>query len=318
MKVTIPQDLKGKALFKYLVANKQMLIAQKKASIKYTDPLVSLPTVFNATKVAGAKAAGGGEQPEDNGIVKVKVVGNSAWWCDSQMDVLTDSCYDKSIKERGILIPHIADHIHKSTNHVGDVTAVYTQKIALKALGLDMAGTTTCFCMETDVRQDYNEDTYKFYKNRKINQHSIGLQYLSIGMCINDEEYLPEFELWNKYYDKVINKELIDERGYFWIVPEIRILENSCVLFGANELTPTLQVTDTADQPSDDTEGQPSKSNNKSVVICPNCSKSFSAPAGGGPANCPDCGQYVSMSSTTTEIATFDVLAATAETKFFN
>ena len=166
MKVTIPQDLKGKALFKYLVANKQMLIAQKKASIKYTDPLVSLPTVFNATKVAGAKAAGGGEQPEDNGIVKVKVVGNSAWWCDSQMDVLTDSCYDKSIKERGILIPHIADHIHKSTNHVGDVTAVYTQKIALKALGLDMAGTTTCFCMETDVRQDYNEDTYKFYKNR--------------------------------------------------------------------------------------------------------------------------------------------------------
>lgn len=80
------------------------------------------------------------KEVEDEGTCLVKVVANSAWWCDSQMDVLTDGCYDKSIKEKGILIPHIADHCHKSTNHVGDVQAVYTQLIALRDLGLDMNG----------------------------------------------------------------------------------------------------------------------------------------------------------------------------------
>jgi hypothetical protein len=141
------------------------------------------------------------------------------------------------------------------------VQAVYKQQISLKDLGLDMNGKTTALVFETLVREDYNEDTYKFYKNGKINQHSIGLMYISLGLCINNKDYLPEYELWGKYYDKVINKDVVDEAGYFWIVPEIKVLENSCVLFGSNELTPTLEVI--SNEPSeDDTQG---KSNGKEL-----------------------------------------------------
>ena len=95
----------------------------------------------------------------------------------------------------------------------------------------------------------------------KINQHSIGLMYISLGLCINNKDYLPEFELWGKYYDKVINKDVVDEAGYFWIVPEIKVLENSCVLFGSNELTPTLEVISN-EPPEDGTQG---KSNEKEL-----------------------------------------------------
>jgi hypothetical protein len=319
-RLTVPYNLKGKDLYKFLAANKGQLIATKKANIKYTDNIIHQPVFITSSKAVSIKKNGDNQVSpiEEDGHLHVKVVGNSAWWCDSQMDVLTNTCYDKSIKEKGILIPHIADHKHLSTNHVGDVEAVYTQKVSLKELGLSESGTTTCFVMETDVREDYNQLTYKFYKNGKINQHSIGLVYVSIGLCINDKEYLPEYELWQKYYDKVINKDLIDEEGYFWIVPEIKIMENSCVLFGANELTPTLEVnTDTgksAAKPG--TENQPSDSN-KSRVICPSCETSFQAPDEGN-INCPGCGQYVSPGSNTIQTASFDLLSAISQTNFIH
>jgi hypothetical protein len=318
-RITIPENLTGKSLFDFLVANKSQLIATKKAGLKYTDSIVHQPSIITPLKsVSTIKGVNGLEDVEapENGVLNVVVVGNTAWWCDSQMDVLTDGCYDKSIKEKGALIPHIADHIHSSVNHVGDVKSVYTKKLTLRELGLDQDGTTTAFVMESAVKEEYNEKAYMFYKNGKINQHSIGLQYVSIGLCINDKECVAEYELWNKYYDKVINKEVINQRGYFWIVPEIKIMENSCVLFGANELTPTLEVTDTGKAAAQSgTDDQPS-SNDKSMVLCPNCKTSIKVSEDGS-TNCPDCGQYVSPESTTIEVDAFDVLSAIAETKFF-
>lgn len=315
MKTLIPEGLKGKQLFDFLVKNKSQLIATKKASIKYSDSIVYQPSILVRAKKHTTKAgAADPDDIEETGIVKVKVVCNTAWWCDSQYDVLTDTCYDKSIADKGILIPHIADHIHTSTSHVGDVKAVYTQKVSLKDLGLTMDGNTTCAIMETNVREDYNDLTYKFYKNGKINQHSIGLIYVSIGMCINDKDYLPEFEMWNKYYDKVINKDLIDEEGFFWVVPEIKWVENSCVLLGCNELTPTLEITDTGKLAAIGTKDQPSL-NNKSMAVCPNCGIMVSVPDN-GPVNCSGCGQYVSQNSNVAEVSTFDLMKAINETIF--
>ncbi len=319
-RITIPENLEGKALYKFLVENKSKLIATKKASIKYSDSIVCQPSFIKLSVIKTSANKSGIQLVEEceEGTLNVKVVGNAAWWCDSQMDVLTDTCYDKSIKERGTLIPHIADHIHLSTSHVGDVKAVYTQVIPLKDLGLDMKGSTTCACMETLIREDYNEFTYRFYKNGKINQHSIGLQYMSIGICINDKDYLPEYTLWEKYYDKVINKDLVDAKGYFWIVPEIKWLENSCVLMGANELTPTLEVqVNSTSQPDDSTGKNSPLHSNKRMVICPSCEKHFTAPDN-GTINCPDCGQYVSPGSTTIEVDSFNVFSAIEQTKFFN
>jgi hypothetical protein len=160
------------------------------------------------------------------------------------MDMLTSDAYTNSIEAKGTSIPHIADHKQSSTSHVGDVTAVYTKDITLKDLGYPGKGTTTSLVMETTIRQDYNPDVYKFYKNGKIDQHSIGLRYRDMAMAINSkhEDYVEELAVWDTYYPGVINKEVVDKTGYFWVIKEVDVIENSCVLFGANSLTPTLAI----------------------------------------------------------------------------
>ncbi len=61
------------------------------------------------------------------------------------------------------------------------------------------------------------------------------------------------FAVYQKHIDQVINKEFVENRGYFWFVSEIKLYENSAVLFGANELTPTLEI-QKALEPSKDTQ----------------------------------------------------------------
>jgi hypothetical protein len=237
-------NLEGGELLIALRANKKDLIASKKAEVKYSDTL-SANALVKPVVTAEAVKAEPNPLAEPNDTVDVTVVCNAAWWCDSHMDVLTNTSYDRSVVKRGNTIPHIADHNQVSTAHVGDVKSVYTKEIKLTDLGLKYSrNSTTCLVMETTIRKDYNEDVFKFYKNGKINQHSIGLRYINIQLCINSEsEYdKEELALWNKYYPEVINKEIIDAKGYFWIVEEVDVMENSCVLFGANSLTPTLAI----------------------------------------------------------------------------
>ena len=218
--------------------DKKALLAEKVEKVKFTDSLAC-----NVTIPKGKKKA---DPP--NGISKdsldVVVVCNSSWFMDSQGDVLTDTSYDNSIAKKGNSIPHIADHKQVSVGHVGDVQKVYTKDIPLKELGYPSKGSTTSLIMETTIRKDYNEDVFKFYNNGKINQHSIGLKYVDIQLAINStaEEDKTEYAVWQEGYPNIINKDLADKRGYFWLVKEIDIIENSCVLFGANGLTPTLEV----------------------------------------------------------------------------
>lgn len=227
-------------ILKLSKTDKEALIANKAAELKFTDSLsckVGTPQKESQSKASSLK-------PSAPGTLDVTIVCNSAWFLDSQLDVLTSASYSKSIATKGTNIPHIADHRQSSIAHVGDVTKVYTKEIPLKELGLDSEGSTTSLIMESTVREDYNDDVYKFYKNGKINQHSIGLRYVDIKLAVNSkhENDKEEFAVWEEGYPNIINKELADKHGYFWLVKEVNVIENSCVLFGANSLTPTLAV----------------------------------------------------------------------------
>ncbi len=244
------ENLKGRELFKYLREHKSELISAKKSAIKFTDGVTAKVTPVSPTKTTKVSTTkvDTGETPVEptgeTGKLPVTVVCNTAWFCDSQMDVLTDTAYDESITTKGNSIPHIADHQQKSTAHVGDVTRVSKQVLPLKELGLTQEGSTTALVMETIIREDYNEDVFKFYQNGKINQHSIGLNYGELLLAIdsNHEDDVEEKAVWDLYYPNIINKEVVDKHGYFWAVPKADIVENSCVLFGSNSLTPTLST----------------------------------------------------------------------------
>lgn len=244
-------NLHGEELFSYLRTNKKTLLQVKKEGLKFSDSLVSnvVVTPREVKTESSESSKDDGETPPsdplgDPNSLDVTIVCNTAWVCDSQMDVITDKAYDESIATRGTSIPHIADHRQSSTAHVGDVTKVYTKVLSLKDLGLDQSGTTTALIMESTVRKDYNEDVFKFYSNGKINQHSIGMSYSELKLAINSshEQDKVEKAIWDANYPKVINKDIVDKRGYFYLIPKVDIRENSCVLFGANPLTPTLSV----------------------------------------------------------------------------
>jgi hypothetical protein len=240
-KIVLDESLKGKELTAFLIEHKKELISQKRAMIKRTDPVSASPSIFF---VKGDKIVKADEEiiSEDATSLRVKVVANTALFMDSQMDVLIPDCWKTTIKQRKGMIPHLHDHIHEIGAEIGDVVDIYSQDISLSDLGINKSGKTQCLIFETDVKKSYNEIVYNKYKNKKIKQHSIGLQYIKLDIAINDEESEKEYNFWKKYYDQLINPEMADERGFFFVIQEIKLLENSAVLFGSNELTPTLSV----------------------------------------------------------------------------
>lgn len=257
-KIVIPEGLKGKELYKFLIENKSAIIAEKKSAIKKCDPVAAPPSYYQQ-KADKAEKTVIGEIPEDATSIRVKVVGNACWWCDSQKDVLIPDNWKKSIQESQGKMPHLHDHIFEIEAEVGDVNSVYSQEVAIVDLGYNKSGTTQVIIWDTDIIKEYNPKIFKRYKQGKINQHSISLRYVRIELAINDEDYEKEMDFWNKYAPYVINQDAIED-GYFWVVQEIKVIENSCVLRGANELTPTLSVSakfDTGLAPSDDTRAQP-------------------------------------------------------------
>jgi hypothetical protein len=114
-------------------------------------------------------------------------------------------------------------------------------------LGVKADGVAQVLTFSTEIIKNYNERIFEKYRTKRIKQHSIGLRYVELLLAINepeDEYWADEYKIWKKYIDQIINKDIPEETGYFWAVPQYMLLENSCVLFGANALTPTLSTSE--------------------------------------------------------------------------
>jgi len=236
MRVPIPNIPDKKDLISYLKANKNEIIANKKTFPIISEPVTSPLTYIDNSPIVKDNTA----VTRDIDVLRVKVVANTANWIDNHMDMLTETSWDKTISERKNTIPHLHDHIHKVDAKIGEVVDILSSTFSYAELGINGQGATKSLVFITDVMKSYNEKVFNQYKAGKINQHSIGLQYMKIDLAINDEDEKEEFEVWEKNYQKVINKEKADKMGFFWVVKEIKLLENSAVLFGSNEITPTL------------------------------------------------------------------------------
>lgn len=327
MKNLIPEFKTQDELFSFLRKNKSKLIAQKKAL-----PITSDNLEFGYKKFIPAKEVGTKSQTKDDTTdeneseIQVEIIANMSGWCDSQMDVMIKDNWNKSIADVGAsgqkLIYHLKNHGSSTDDIIGRDPSLYTKDIDLSMFNFKSdVKKAQALIMSSIICEDYDGKTYNLYEDGQIKQHSIGLQYVQILLCLNslNEDDATEKKNWDKYYSQVINKDEVDETNYFWAVTEAKIFEVSAVLFGANILTPVLSTS----QPSLDTEGQPPKSTdlpeakqkNKSMVICPSCTTLFLA-ASDGHINCPGCGQYVSSQSNRAEMPTFDLLSAINETTF--
>lgn len=238
-----------KKLFEYLRENKDEIKSRKTKDL-FGNPVLKFTS---ATSYTPPKVATKASEPvqADAKEIRVKTVANATRVLDSDMDVLMPGCYTRTIAERKGMMHHLHDHIHRMEAKVGQVADVYTEDVLVSDLLMDEGGEnkTECLIFETDIKKSYNEKIFEEYKSGKVNQHSIGLQYVDIELAINDPDSEKEKALFDTYIDQIINPEKALERGFFWVVKDVEVLENSAVLWGSNPATPTL-TTSAKDAPT--------------------------------------------------------------------
>jgi hypothetical protein len=244
--MTVPADLKGKDLLKFLVENKSLLIAEKKLTIKEADPVtigVDISKKYFIDKEGNLVKASADMQitPTADGPSTVFCVINTTNWMDSHSDVHIPGIWNKSLKDNPTQV-HLQEHTMSFDHVISDESKAYTQKMTWKELGLDISGTTEALIFATPLkgRNPFMEDQYKkgFVKN-----HSVGMRYVVIKLCVNeseDEYYKEEYANWVQYAPLVANIADAEGQGYFWAVLEAKVVEGSAVVKGSNIITPTL------------------------------------------------------------------------------
>ena len=232
-----------KEMFKFLVENKETLIAQKKSQKKEVDCGVVVSPVLVKEKKEVAKAEGD-QLNIDTDKLKVVAIINTTNLMDSHSDVHIPGLWKKSISENKFIL-HVQEHESREFDKIiseGDDLKVYTKEYNWSELGYDFEGKTEALVFESTVKKARNEFMFKQYANGWVKNHSVGMYYVRMDIAINDEDYPNEFEAWNKYYPEVANKEQADEKGYFWYVLEAKVIEGSAVPLGSNYITPTISV----------------------------------------------------------------------------
>jgi len=239
MKQIWPEHLKGAELFRYLKANKSAIIDMKKSVIKNADAVIL--SISEEPPRSVAKAAYLFSNDEANGVLKRTIIANTYNWLDSHDDVHQNNLFAKSIKDRvNKMQPHLHDHIFQMDAKVGIPISWSEKSIPWTDLGVNIAGQTMSLFLESQIMKELNKQVYKDYLAGRVDQHSVGMQYVKLDMAINDADYADEYKIWQSTFDKLGNPEKAIEQGYYFSVTEAKLIEGSAVLLGSNELTPTL------------------------------------------------------------------------------
>jgi len=242
-----PQFNTKAELFKYLKENKSLLITEKKSSLKKADSISYSVPVFNAKGDVIKSAPNVLDGQVDLEEIKVSVVINTTNILDSHGDVHMKGIWTKSLKEQKnlyLLQEHNMDFEHVITDSLTASAKSYTWS----ELGFpEFKGNTEALIFDANVLSDRNEFMFEQYIKGYVKNHSVGMMYVNLFLCINSDEkyYREEKDNWDKFINEVVNKQDAIDLGYFWAVTEAKVIEGSAVLIGSNYATPTLSVTTT-------------------------------------------------------------------------
>lgn len=227
--------------------DKSLLYQAKKLVTKQADSVVCVvggtgykPDV-EVVKELGAPAA------MPTGAMQVKAVINTTNILDSHMDVHIPGLWKKSLSEVSPAKPiyHLQEHQMKFEKVISDEVKAFTKRLSWKSLGYDYPGNTEALVFDSTIQQARNPFMFDQYSAGYVKNHSVGMRYVKLLMCVNSEEkyWVEEKDNWDKYYPQIVNQDDADELGMFWAVLEAKIVEGSAVLVGSNPATPTLETT---------------------------------------------------------------------------
>ena len=229
-----------KDLFKFLIENRDKLIAQKKAVKKEADcPVIVAPVIVHLKE----KANKAEPEPVNMESLKVVCIINTTNFLDSHNDLHIPGIWSKSLTDNKNIM-HLQEHEMEFDKIIADGKQLkaYSKTFKWSELGYPYKGSTEALVFESEILKSRNEFMMTQYANGWVKNHSVGMYYVKMDVAVNDEDYPNEFEAWNKYYPQIANPEVADERGYFWYVLEAKCVEGSAVPIGSNTATPTLEI----------------------------------------------------------------------------
>lgn len=237
-------------LFKALVENKDQLLSLKKSAVKFTDEL-EYGLVGDFTESGDVVKANNPVNNPDLTELKVRVVMNTTGIFDSHGDVHIKGIWKRTLDHNNRKL-HLQEHKRNFADVISDDAEAYVKTIMWKTLGYNYEGSTQALIFDSIVKQSRNEEMFRQYKNAWVKQHSVGMGYSELFMCINSEEqWAKQYrDNWEKYIDNVVNKDDVDSKGYFWAVTEAKLIEGSAVVMGSNWATPTLDNNMKSDESS--------------------------------------------------------------------
>ena len=254
-------------LFKALRENKKTLKAQKMLEIKEADAVNYSVSLEKSSTTAIKNEVNTVENNKQK--INVKFVVNSCGIFDSHRDVHVKGCWNKTAKDNKNFI-HLREHKATFDNIISDNVKLTVEEVEIQGIKTD------CLVAYSTIERKDNPFMFDKYADGKVKEHSVGMQYIwdKLFLCINSnhEDDKEEKENWDKYYEQVINKDELNEVGYFWAVAEAKAREGSAVVFGSNSETPTLSVEEVKNEPeqSTQTEIEPSNDTQKFVSIINN------------------------------------------------
>lgn len=227
-------------LFKALKDNKQNIISLKKSAEKRADAFSGFYNDEMSKNNLVSKDEGNSEDPN---TLTVKVVINTTNFLDSHGDVHIDGIWNKSLKDNPNKL-HLQEHDREFDKVISDTAIASVKTMGWDKLGLPYDGKTQALIFDSVIDKKRNEFMLNQYKNGWVKNHSVGMRYVNLYLCLNSgaEWDKEEKEDWDKYYPVIANKDLADEKGYFWAVTEAKIIEGSAVVMGSNSATPTLEI----------------------------------------------------------------------------
>lgn len=258
MKSLIPHNLTGKDILDYLVKNEGLIFHAKKHQMKKADAVHAAPFFVNEKGELTTKAEVT-ETQIDPTKISVTAVINTTNWLDSHGDVHIPGIWKKSLsdnKRTGFYL--LNNHEYEFEDVIAEGCQGFTKNLSWKDLGLDLNGITEALIFKGTVEQDRNEFMFSQYQKGYVKKHSVGMRYVKMVTCINDDNYPVQKENWDKYIEVVANRDEAEADGYFWAILEAQIIEGSAVLFASNCMTPTMEVMQMSKNDSEEsTKNQP-------------------------------------------------------------
>lgn len=166
-------------------------------------------------------------------------------YMDSHMDVHMDNSMNRTVDHQQGKVYYAVNHdlsIGKIIAYPRDVEMML-KDIAWSDIGKDFPGTTQALMFKTKTFEYSNKDAVGAIENKAPVQNSIRMQYKDMAMAINsmDDDFAAEKAEWDENIEKIVNKEVAIEAGYFFPVKELSIeREGSMVIQGSNDATPII------------------------------------------------------------------------------